>query len=165
MVSTLSLVAFIAATLGAVLGITRIRIRGRRCSSPYRGWHALHHIIGLVATVFVLTWSFSGWLSIGSRPAVLAWGADPTEAGVVYATPDWTTASPVGQPSAREVEWFAVSGVVYRRNRIGLASQTLTKTAEASRSGPVAFLGEKDVHDLTTRLAPDCGAPSVTCRQ
>ena len=87
--------------------------------------------------------------------------ANPDRAGVVYAAPDWTTAPPVGQPSAREVEWFAVNGVVYRRDRTGLASQALTKTGEAIRSRQVAFLGERDVHDLTTRLAPGCGAPSV----
>ena len=160
-VSTLSLVAFIAATLGAVLGIIRIRIRRRGVSSPYRGWHALHHIIGLVATVFVLTWSFSGWLSMDHGRLFSRGELTPTEAGVVYAAPDWTTASPVGQPSAREVEWFAVNGVVYRRDRTGLASQALTKTGEAIRSRQVAFLGEKDVHDLTMRLAPGCGAPSV----
>ena len=60
----LSLLALIAALLGAVLGIVRIRRRGGLIGSPYRGWHALHHIIGLVSTVFVLTWIFSGWLSM-----------------------------------------------------------------------------------------------------
>lgn len=63
-VSMVSLVALIAAVLGAVLGFVRIRIGGRRIASPYRGWHALHHIIGLVSTAFVLTWIFSGWLSM-----------------------------------------------------------------------------------------------------
>src|SRR5882757_3663320 len=61
---TLSLAASIAALLGAVLGLARIKRRGGLLGSPYRGWHALHHIIGLVAAVFLLTWIFSGWLSM-----------------------------------------------------------------------------------------------------
>lgn len=109
----------------------------------------------------MLTWSFSGWLSMDHGRLFSRGELTPTEAGVVYAAPDWTTAPPVGQPSAREVEWFAVNGVVYRRDRTGLASQALTKTGEAIRSRQVAFLGERDVHDLTTRLAPGCDAPSV----
>src|SRR5262249_55670182 len=35
---TLSLVALIAAMLGAVLGVLRIDFRERRLTSPYRGW-------------------------------------------------------------------------------------------------------------------------------
>jgi len=61
---TLSLLAAVAATLGALLGIVRIKIRHKRVASPYRGWHALHHVIGLISMVFVLTWIFSGWLSM-----------------------------------------------------------------------------------------------------
>ena len=32
--------------------------------SPFRGWMRWHHVIGLFASVIVLVWIFSGWLSM-----------------------------------------------------------------------------------------------------
>lgn len=161
-VSIVSLAALIAALLGAVLGIIRIRIRGRRISSPYRGWHALHHIIGLVSTVFVLTWIFSGWLSMDHGRLFSRGQLSSAEAAVANAVPDWGTAPSVDQrplsPSVLEVEWFAYDGSVFRRDRTGLNSQTLTK---AGRDRQMAFLDEQEILSLTTRLAVGCGVASV----
>jgi hypothetical protein len=163
-VSTLSLVALIAAVLGAVLGVVRIRIRGG-ISSPYRGWHALHHIIGLVSTVFVLTWIFSGWLSMDHGRLFSRGQLTSTEAGVTNAVPDWRAASSVDQrplsPPVLEIEWFAFNRSVFRRDRTGLNSQTLTKAGEPARARQMAFVDEQDVLNLTTRLAAGCGAASV----
>lgn len=160
-VSTLSLVALIAAVLGAVLGIIRIRSRGRRVSSPYRGWHALHHIIGLVSTVFVLTWSFSGWLSMDHGRLFSRGRLTPAEARVTNAVPDWRAAPSLDQqpisPSLREVEWFALDGDAYRRERVGLDKQVLVRpNGEASE-----VLSAQDVLILTTRLAIGCDAVSI----
>jgi hypothetical protein len=161
-VSTLSLAALIAALLGAVLGIVRTRIRGHRISSPYRGWHALHHIIGLVSTVFVLTWIFSGWLSMDHGRRFSRGQLTSTESGVTNAMPDWRAAPSVDQPpSVHEIEWFAFNGRVFRRDRTGLKSQTLAKAGEPARGRQMAFLDEQDVLGLTTRLAEGCGAASV----
>lgn len=161
-VSIVSLVALIAAVLGAVLGIIRVRIRGGRISSPYRGWHALHHIVGLVSIVFVLTWIFSGWLSMDHGRLFSRGQLTSAEAAVANAVPDWATAPSVEQrplsPSVLEVDWFAFNGSVYRRDRTGLNSQILTK---AGRDRQTAFLDEQDVLGLTTRLAAGCGVASV----
>lgn len=86
---TLSLLALIAALLGAVLGIARVKIRGRLISSPYRDWHALHHLIGLAAMVFVLSWIFSGWLSMDHGRLFSRGQLTPAEAGVINGAPDW----------------------------------------------------------------------------
>jgi hypothetical protein len=164
-VSTLSLVALIAALLGAVLGVVRIRIRGGLISSPYRGWRALHHIIGLVSTAFVLTWIFSGWLSMDHGRLFSRGQLTPAEAVVTNAVPDWRAAASLDQQplpsSVREVEWFAFNGGVFRRDRTGLNSQTLTKAGEPACDRQTAFLDEQDVLGLTTRLAAGCGAASV----
>ena len=32
--------------------------------TPYRGWMAWHHVTGFFSVSFVLTWMFSGWLSL-----------------------------------------------------------------------------------------------------
>lgn len=55
------------ASLGLWLGVQRIRINRRYSNdrvTPYRGWARWHHIVGLSAGVFCITWLFSGWLSL-----------------------------------------------------------------------------------------------------
>ncbi len=160
---TLSLLASIAALLGAVLGLLRIKRRGRLIGSPYRGWHALHHLIGLAATAFVLTWIFSGWLSMDHGRLFSRGLLTTTEAAVANASPDWAAASSLERSpissSAREVEWFAFNGIIYRRDRVALARQTLI--GDASRVGQAGVLSAREVQELTTRLATGCGAPSI----
>lgn len=162
---TSSLLALIGAVLGAVVGAVRVRMRGGHVSSPYRGWHALHHIIGLAATIFVLTWIFSGWLSVDHGRLFSRGELSSAEAGVMNASPDWRAAPPPGRPPisppAREIEWFAFNDIVYRRDRIGLGGQTLIKTGDAPRNGPTAFLDVHEIEGLTARVAAGCGAPSV----
>jgi uncharacterized iron-regulated membrane protein len=60
-------ICMIVAVSGMWIGILRIRIRQRYASgtvTPYRGWKAWHHVTGFVAGMIVLTWMFSGWLSL-----------------------------------------------------------------------------------------------------
>jgi hypothetical protein len=159
---TLSLLAFLAAALGAVLGMVQIRMRGCMISTPYRGWHALHHLIGLAATLFVLTWIFSGWLSMDHGRLFSRGELSPTEAGVMNAAPGWTAApsfdrQPIAS-SVREVEWFAFGGQLYRRDRSALGVQTLAMAGDASRA---EFLTAREVEGLAARLATGCGTPSV----
>jgi hypothetical protein len=76
-----SLLGVTTAAAGIWLGVyrTQNRLRGRRPDwSPFRGWMRWHHGFGLGAALFVLTWIFSGWLSMdhgrlfsrGTPPAV-----------------------------------------------------------------------------------------------
>jgi len=164
LVSTLSLVALIAAMLGAVLGVIRIRIRRGKISSPYRGWYALHHIIGLVSTVFVLTWIFSGWLSMDHGRLFSRGQLTAAEASVMNAAPDWRVAPSLDQQplstSSREVEWFAFNGNVFRRDRTDLVSQTLIKAGEPARDRQMEFLDGQGVLNLTARLVAGCDAVS-----
>jgi len=60
-------ICIIVAVTGFWIGILRLRWRQRYARgtvTPYRGWMAWHHIAGLVGGIFVLTWIFSGWLSL-----------------------------------------------------------------------------------------------------
>jgi hypothetical protein len=69
-------VGIVVAITGLWLGIDRLRLRRRyrgRDVTPYRGWMAWHHLAGIVGGVFVVTWIFSGWLSMG--PPV-PWASD-----------------------------------------------------------------------------------------
>ncbi|CUT10339.1 Optional hypothetical component of the B12 transporter BtuN [Bradyrhizobium sp.] len=159
---TLSLLALIAALLGAVLGLARIKPRGGLIGSPYRGWHALHHLIGLAAMVFVLSWIFSGWLSMDHGRLFSRGQLTSAESSVMNASPNWTAAPSLDRqpvsPLAREIEWFAFNGNLYRRDRTGLAAQTLIK---AGGDGPTGSLDVHEAQELTARLAAGCGAPSV----
>ncbi|MCA6101468.1 PepSY domain-containing protein [Bradyrhizobium australafricanum] len=60
-------VCLVVAVTGFWIGVLRLRLMRRYADgavSPYRGWMAWHHIAGLVGGIFVLTWMFSGWLSL-----------------------------------------------------------------------------------------------------
>lgn len=62
-----SLAAVLTSAIGFWLGVLRFaayRAAGRPGLSPYRGWMKWHHVIGLFAGIIVLTWIFSGWLSM-----------------------------------------------------------------------------------------------------
>jgi PepSY-associated TM region len=63
----LSLAALLSSGVGTWLGLLRMvsnRAAGRRGLSPFRGWMRWHHIIGLFASVVVVAWILSGWLSM-----------------------------------------------------------------------------------------------------
>ena len=64
----LSTACTVVAVTGVFVGIWRWRFRGRYRSgsrSPYQeGWMRWHHITGLVFSIFVCTWIFSGLMSM-----------------------------------------------------------------------------------------------------
>jgi predicted DNA-binding transcriptional regulator AlpA len=63
----LALAGVVTATAGMVLGIVRamnFRRRGKPGLTPFRGALRWHHLLGLSAGVFLVSWIFSGWLSM-----------------------------------------------------------------------------------------------------
>ena len=64
----LSLVGLVSVITGAIIGFTRLRPRRRYRNgswSPYRGMTRYHHVLGLLALVFLSTFLLSGLLSVG----------------------------------------------------------------------------------------------------
>jgi hypothetical protein len=162
---TLSLLALIGASLGAVLGVARIRIINWRVVSPYRDWHGWHHVIGLISTVFVLTWIFSGWLSMDhgrlfSRGQLTASEADTAARSTVWGAQSSLGRGPIS-PATREIEWFAFNGRFHRRDRIGLEGQVLFRAGAAEPDDPLSFLSPREIQEMTKGLAAGCGMPSV----
>lgn len=53
---------------GIWIGVLRLRAGKRRFKgnrmTPYSGWMKWHHVSGLVGSVFLILWIFSGWLSV-----------------------------------------------------------------------------------------------------
>ncbi|WP_342118012.1 PepSY domain-containing protein [Pseudoduganella sp. OTU4001] len=116
-------VAFALAVTGMVLGIQRLRLRrrykgGRR--SPYKGWQAWHHWLGLTAGTLTITWLFSGWLSVTpfgwlQSPGItaqdrLAFAGGPlTQADLELSVVPALHAT----PGVLELEWRRVAGASY----------------------------------------------------
>jgi hypothetical protein len=160
----LSLLALIGATAGAVVGVTRIEIKGRHLQSPYRGWQAWHHVLGLCCMVFVWSWIFSGWLSMDSGQLFSTGKPTIAEGIAVSGNPDWN-AIPADESQrigsgAKEVEWFAFGGQIYRRELYAAERQQLVVAERRSDIAlPArAFLSADEVNAVAASLAPACNA-------
>jgi hypothetical protein len=161
---TLSLVALVAAISGGLLGTMRIKAR---IVSPYRGWHAWHHVLGLLSTIFVLTWSFSGWLSMDHGRLFSRGQLTEAEQMAVAGALTWD-ALPADEmrriaPQDREVEWFVFDRRFHRRERTGLDSQLLfARDFEAGwSSSRQGFLEPQEIGAFVERLATGCKPPAI----
>jgi hypothetical protein len=160
---TLSLMALIAAVTGIALGIIRLQVSRRGLGSPFRGWHAWHHILGLFTATFVLTWIFSGWLSMDHGLLFSRGQLSPAEAARVTATPDWRALAGNQRqiaPSAKEVEWFALGGHFFRREQANLYSQSIFSVGSAP-GNPQPFLSAAQVDTFVQPIEARCAAPVV----
>lgn len=73
----LSIPSVVLAATGIVLGIWQLFLNRQRWI-PYRKfWMRWHHILGLVAAVFTLTWMFSGLMSMNPFGVFTGRAADP----------------------------------------------------------------------------------------
>jgi hypothetical protein len=158
----LSLMALIAAIAGTVLGVARLRISAGRVASPFRGWHAWHHILGLFTATFVLTWIFSGWLSMDHGLLFSRGQLSVAEAARIAAAPDWSSVASnqrlITTP-VKQVEWFVLGDRFYRREQASLDSQSLSAIGTATEN-PEPFLSAREVEAFVRPIAPDCTAPA-----
>ncbi|HEX8827518.1 MAG TPA: PepSY domain-containing protein, partial [Xanthobacteraceae bacterium] len=155
----MSLFASIGAALGAYVGILRIRVQGSRLVSPYAGLHAWHHWIGLGCMLFVLTWIFSGWLSMDNGTLFSTDKPSEKEIATVAGALDWN-AIPRDEaqhldPRTIEAEWFAFGGHIYRRQIYASGDQRLA-IAEASAEEAIAFLDGEAIDAAARQLTPGC---------
>ncbi len=163
----LSLIALIAAAAGAAVGTLRIGAEGSRLLSPYRGWQALHHWLGLGCMLFVLTWIFSGWLSMDDGRLFSTGKPTVAEAATVIGTPSWDAlpheeVRSISAPAV-EITWFAFGGRIYRRERASIDRQRLF-LADARNDDTMptrAFLAQGEIDAAASHLAPACDAAVV----
>ena len=78
---------------------------------------------------FVLTWIFSGWLSMDHGRLFSTGKLSAAETAAIAGTPAWESmpshgAQPISS-HAREVEWFVFNRKFYRRDRTSLDAQLL----------------------------------------
>jgi hypothetical protein len=162
---TVSLVALIAALSGSVLGILRIGVKRGRLVSPLRGWHAWHHALGLGCMTFVLTWIFSGWLSLDNGRLFSTGKVAEGEATIAAGPPDWDSPSaarlPWNSAEAVEIEWFSFGGKFYQRERFGLQSQRLFSDDLDVDQPLQEFLRADEIGAAASRIATDCNTAFV----
>jgi hypothetical protein len=162
----LSLLALTGSILGLVLGMARLCLPTLRARSPYHGWKAWHYGFGLVYAPFILSWIFSGWLSVDDGQ-LFSGGATPAEIQTITGVPAWDALRPDEiqgvQDGVKEVEWFALGSRIYRRERTGIDQQRLIQAdAERDLSLPErAFLQPDDVNFAAKGLSRKCTAASA----
>jgi uncharacterized iron-regulated membrane protein len=160
---TLSLVALVAAISGVVLGFIRIGVSRAGIRSPYRGWHAWHHILGLITATFVVTWIFSGWLSMDHGLLFSRGQLSTTEAAGIANQSGWDRLSGEAHrltSPLKEIEWFVLADQFYRRERTDFDTQMLFPLLPKSEP-PHPFLTDDEVAAYVGRAAPNCAAPKV----
>ncbi len=163
----LSLLALIGVTAGAVVGTLRTGLFAPQPVSPYRGWQALHHWLGLGFGIFVLTWIFSGWLSMDDGLLFSTGRPSAAERAAVRGNPAWN-ALPADQirrlsRADREVEWFMFGGRIYRRERAAIDRQHLfvAGAEDGAAIADRALLRKDEIDAAVARLGRDCAAASV----
>jgi hypothetical protein len=126
--------ALLLALSGMVLGSQRLRLRRRYAGgrmSPYTGWQAWHHWLGLGVGTLAITWLFSGWLSVGPFGFPSAPGPSAQDrlafAGGVLAPADLSIDAAAILRRHRgvlELEWRRVDGALYL-SALGQAGRAL----------------------------------------
>jgi hypothetical protein len=132
----LALAGLTTALAGTWLGVYRMlkRMGGRRPDwSPFRGWLRWHHGLGLAAAAVVLTWIFSGWLSM-DHGRIFSRGS-PAEAAVArYA------GAPLGQALAAvtpaDLRGLGAVGEI----QFGVVAGRAVAAAEAAGEAPKVLL-------------------------
>ncbi|HUN96764.1 MAG TPA: PepSY domain-containing protein [Bradyrhizobium sp.] len=150
-------ICIVVAVTGFWIGILRLRWRHRYARgrvTPYRGWMAWHHIAGLVGGIFVLTWIFSGWLSLDPGGYFASRG--PTrEMAVRYAgheVPQIVAAfQSTPPPGAVEARFVWVDG----RPLMLLAHSDGHQVTTDPNDGAATLLTDNDIFAAARRLLPD----------
>jgi hypothetical protein len=136
----LSGICMMVAVSGIWIGILRVRLRRRYnggAITPYSGWMAWHHVTGLFAGVFVLTWMFSGWLSVNPGAFFATRGPSPEMLRLYagYDAPTIASALPT-PPSVAAVEarfvWIGGAPVMLLADRRGAQKAFTPSTGTAS---------------------------------
>ncbi|SEH83564.1 PepSY domain-containing protein [Tardiphaga sp. OK245] len=150
-------ICLIVGVTGIWIGILRVRLKRRYASgniTPYRGWMAWHHVTGLIAGLFVLTWMFSGWLSLDPG-RVFADRNTPREVLQRYAghdAPDIAAAirAPADK-AAVEARFVWIDGMPL----MIVAKRDGTRTVIDPTSGEIARLPQDRLWNAAAKLLPD----------
>lgn len=105
----LSLLGVLGALAGTLLGVLRLK----NSASPYGGWMYWHHVLGLACATFVLTWIFSGWLSMDHGRIFSGGHGAAAEHAQIYGSPltaNELNGSTLAHAPLNETEWYRFAG-------------------------------------------------------
>jgi PepSY-associated TM region len=157
----LSLAALVSVLAGAVIGVARLRFGDKRRVSPYWGMHWWHHVTGLASLIFVTTWIFSGWLSMDDGWLFSRARASSADIAAIAGKPPWDLLSLEElrriDPSAREVEWFAFAGKLFRREITAPGAQQLSAIGDGDAAQKFLFLPLTTIGAIATSLGQGLG--------
>lgn len=149
-------ICMLVAVSGIWIGILRVRLRRRYSGgriTPYCGWMAWHHVTGFFAGVFVLTWMFSGWLSL--NPGEFFAGRGPSRDMVLrYAGHDAPSiaAEFLSRPQIAAAEarfvWLGGKPLMLLADRSGL------QTSADPATGTAAPLSDAVIFEAARQLMP-----------
>jgi hypothetical protein len=115
--------------------------------------------------VFVVSWIFSGWLSMDSGRLFSTGALSSEESARISSVPAWNDLSKAEwRPTAiaaKEIEWFSFDGKFYQRERTSVDTQRLLALDAGAPAAPQAFLGAGEIGHFVERLAPHCNAATV----
>ena len=157
----LSGACMVVAVSGIWIGILRVRLRRRYNGgriTPYRGWMAWHHVTGFFAGVFVLTWMFSGWLSVNPGDFFARSGPsrEMLQRYAGHQAPTVAAELPA-RPAAGAVEarfaWLGGAPLMLLANRQGV------QTAADPNTGQTAPLSDLRIFAAARTLLPESAMP------
>jgi len=149
--------AILIAVSGIWIGILQLRIQrwyARERLSPYHGWKSWHHWTGLPGGLFLLTWIFSGWLSV--NPNGWLSGSSPSaEMQLRYAGNDRPVLAvdfgKLAHESARTVRFFQIDGTPIAAV---VSADGIERMLDA-RTGERIVFDEQRLLSAARRLLPD----------
>jgi len=149
--------AILIAVSGIWIGILQLRIQ-RRCvhdrMSPYHGWKSWHHWTGLAGGVFLLSWIFSGWLSVNPNDW-LSGGSPGADALLRYAGSDRPELAvdfdKLAVEQARTVRFFRVDDMPIAAVVLADGSEQLLD----ARTGERIAFSDPQLVQAAHRLMPD----------
>jgi hypothetical protein len=158
----LSLLALLGVAGGAVIGTARVKIEGGRLVSPFRGWQAWHHWLGLGCLPFLLTWMLSGWLSLDDGRLFSSGRLAATEISALTGEVTWAGLTldqirGIRAPTT-EVSWFVLGGRVYRSEHemAGLRQLFVADREDQSANARQELLRPEQIDAAAHRLGPHC---------
>ena len=128
-VIALSGYALFTALLGTAVGVLRFKRYASGKRSPYAGWMRWHHLLGLGAALFVITWLLSGLLSMNPGDVFSPRGLSPQQPGA-WQGPALKPTLPVRLAGAKEIEWLADAAGTLTRLRSDATQSRLLQAGQ-----------------------------------
>ncbi len=151
---------------GIWIGLMRLRAGKRRFKggrmTPYRGWMKWHHVSGLIGSLFLILWIFSGWLSVDPFRLFASEGIAPQavrdyQAAPALPAPDLATMQRLAPDARRVTVSSALGRPLVRLQRPGSDDPAFDPSTGAAFAVP-----EKTIVEEATRLVPEAQIASVT---